>query len=314
MPGRWCSRGSGTKKRQPSAHDEPVRRVPDPLEGIARHEREDGVARRVEDPRFLCPDHLGRVHAVLVPASKSANVNHVIDLDMPQRAEEGVPMPRERHVAAVAGPRRPGDVPHRDGERRVVVPLPHDSRAADPRDLDPAEDERIRSERQSGWSVGRRRRRCETVRRRGGPPLHVGKGAPLARLIDPSVDDRREGPAEERETDRAEGDLGPTEPPHDARPWPAARFVRARSPKAPPRDKSPSAVKRGTWLAVLGSCLRGRASATTVGAGASYGFTCSSGVTTVRGTVLYSASFTSSGMAITGTLAAAASSMARRFG
>src|ERR1039457_7443785 len=94
-------------------------------------------------------------------------------------------------------------------------------------------------------AVGRRRRRGETVRRRGGPPRHGGKGAPLARLIDPSVDDRREGPAEERETDRAEGDLGPTEPPHDARPCHAARFVRTRSPKAPPRDKSPSAAKSG---------------------------------------------------------------------
>src|SRR5664279_5442810 len=197
-------------------------------------------------------DHLGRVHAVLVAVAGRADPDRVMDLDEPQRAEEGVPVSRERHIAALAGPRGPADVPHRDGERRVVVPLSHD---------------------------------------------------------------RREGHAEEREADHAEGDLGPTEPPHDAGPCHAARFVRMRSPKAPPRDKRPRAAKSGIWLAVAGSCLSGRASATTTGgAGSAYGFTCRSGVTTAMGTDLYSASFTSSGIAITGSLATAASSMARRFG
>src|SRR5450759_3852582 len=141
-----------------------------------------------------------------------------------------------------------------------------------------------------------------------------GKGATRKRLIVTSVDDSSEGPAKERDAEDREGVLGSAEPPRDDAGLHDARFVRARSPKALPRDKSPSAAKSGTWLAVLGSSLTGTASATRVGAGSSYGFTCSSGVTTVRGTLLYSASFTSSGIAITGSLATAAISRARRFG
>ena len=85
------------------AHNESLRCWTDKIKWIARHKRQDRLARLVQHRRVLRCDHHHRVHAIPIRSIERRQRNLVVLADIAERSEERVTVSRDRDVPVLAG-------------------------------------------------------------------------------------------------------------------------------------------------------------------------------------------------------------------
>src|SRR5262249_20829044 len=103
--------------------DIPVRRVPDELERVTRHQRQHRPWAGIEHPDVFRVDDLRVGDLVPVDVVARLELERIADLQTPHGPEGGIAMARDADVAGLSRKRRVLDVARGAGQGVVVAPL-----------------------------------------------------------------------------------------------------------------------------------------------------------------------------------------------
>src|SRR5689334_7242043 len=181
------------------SNDEPAGRRTHEVKRVAGDQRQDFVSVRVQHRQIVRVYHLRRHHAVAILASGRGKCDEIVDLDISQRPEERVTMPRDTNVAGLSRKGGAANMAYSAAKSLVADSLHDDNRHSQALNLHAA-DQSARSD--DRWCGNQGRRRSKLLQR-----------GSLLFLKNPGVQDNKRAIAEKQYCSHEEHALGPLQDP-----------------------------------------------------------------------------------------------------